>query len=114
MDARGWLVALSSFVAISSCTTDNAVQSSPDLPTACEPGKANCGGACVDVQTNAANCGGCGMRCAFGEVCAAGKCALFCRVGLTACGIPASCVDTARDPARCGSCDTACDPGLVC
>src|SRR5437868_5134440 len=35
----------------------------------------NCGGMCVDTQTDAANCGMCGKACAMGEMCAAGSCA---------------------------------------
>lgn len=29
---------------------------------------------CVDIYTNAANCGGCGIECGTGEVCIGGSC----------------------------------------
>jgi hypothetical protein len=33
-----------------------------------------CDGACVDVLTDAANCGGCGKACAMFEFCVNGGC----------------------------------------
>ncbi len=42
---------------------------------ACAAPSARCGGACVDVQTDAANCGTCGYACGVGSSCAAGECA---------------------------------------
>jgi hypothetical protein len=41
---------------------------------ACAPGVAQCGNACVVTQTDAANCGGCGIQCAPGGVCFRGGC----------------------------------------
>jgi hypothetical protein len=48
-----------------------------DTPTAdggaaCPAGKASCGGACVDLASDADNCGACGVRCC--GPCAQGKC----------------------------------------
>lgn len=40
----------------------------------CQAGEAACGGACVDPQTDTANCGGCGIACDAGEVCTEGVC----------------------------------------
>lgn len=33
-----------------------------------------CGGACVDTQSDEANCGDCGVQCGIGEVCEKGSC----------------------------------------
>ncbi|MBI4702589.1 MAG: SBBP repeat-containing protein [Deltaproteobacteria bacterium] len=40
----------------------------------CVGGTTKCGNKCVDTQTDAANCGACGVACAPGEICSAGKC----------------------------------------
>jgi hypothetical protein len=41
---------------------------------ACAGGLTNCSGLCRDINTDTANCGGCGVTCAAGEVCSAGDC----------------------------------------
>ncbi|MBI4701412.1 MAG: hypothetical protein HY744_09670, partial [Deltaproteobacteria bacterium] len=79
---------------------------------ACVGGTTNCGGKCVDAQTDPANCGSCGAACKAGEVCAAGACALSCGGGTTKCG--SKCVDAQIDPQNCGSCGKACAGGEVC
>jgi Regulator of chromosome condensation (RCC1) repeat len=40
----------------------------------CSDSKTGCGGSCVDLRTDAANCGACGYSCAYGAACAAGQC----------------------------------------
>jgi len=40
----------------------------------CPSGKVICGRACVDVQSDANNCGACGIVCGSGETCNAGAC----------------------------------------
>jgi len=45
------------------------------VATGVSPEHAVCLGACVDTQTDAANCGGCGKRCPTGQACAGGACA---------------------------------------
>jgi hypothetical protein len=40
----------------------------------CTTGQTNCSGACVNLQTSAANCGACGRACASGLACVAGLC----------------------------------------
>jgi hypothetical protein len=73
-----------------------------------------CGGNCVDVATDPANCGACGKACKTneGEVCDAGKCSLACGGGTKKCD--SSCIDTKSDPANCGDCGKKCDAGQVC
>ena len=69
-----------------------------------------CGDKCVDFDTDAANCGGCGHVCPAGDVCNSGRCE--CPKGRLACGN--SCIDPATNIANCGGCGKACTPGDVC
>lgn len=67
-----------------------------------------CGGACVDTDTNAAHCGGCGNACPDGQACVDGTC---CPSGQALCG--GACTDlTQRE--SCGACGTACGADEVC
>lgn len=74
------------------------------LGSSCPAGQAMCGGSCIDVTADPANCGGCGIQCGSGQGCADGAC--FCFNGLAACG--PSCVDLATDGANCGACGAGC------
>lgn len=77
-----------------------------DPSNACE----TCGGpACVDFNTDPANCGSCANACADAASCVNGTCS--CANGLTTCG--ASCVDLGSDSENCGACGTSCG-GLFC
>lgn len=83
--------------------------------SSCAAGQADCSGVCVDTDTSAANCGGCGIACASGEVCEAGACTvaeLECSPGESECAD--ECVDTDTDGAHCGGCNNACLPGQSC
>ena len=42
----------------------------------CNPGFADCGGVCTGIVSDNQNCGGCGITCAAGQSCAAGRCVL--------------------------------------
>jgi hypothetical protein len=57
----------------------------------CAVGQADCGGICVNVSSDASNCGVCGNICASSEQCCSGFC-----------------VDTLTDESNCGSCGTSC------
>jgi hypothetical protein len=74
----------------------------------CAPGTMSCGGACVDVSTDANHCGGCGRLC--DGSCTGGTCA--CSSGRTWCGD--RCVDTSTDARHCGSCTGLCAAGQEC
>lgn len=76
----------------------------------CPGGLDSCGGVCVDVQTNADNCGSCGHGCGSGQLCSNGACQ--CQSGFMACS--GTCVNIANDPAHCGSCSNACTGSDVC
>jgi hypothetical protein len=72
----------------------------------CELPDMFCGSRCVNVQTDARHCGGCGIECAAGSFCSMGECSRTCPSGLMACG--ASCVDIATDRDHCSGCDMPC------
>jgi hypothetical protein len=66
-----------------------------------------CNGLCVDTFNDDANCGGCGITCAFDQFCDAGGCAPICPgVGEEYCS--GVCVDTLNDDNNCGGCDITC------
>jgi hypothetical protein len=79
-----------------------------------------------NLQTDTANCGACGTRCATGDSCCAGKCvnlqedenncgacgAAACAAGSTCC--KGMCVDTMQDGTSCGACGTTCMSEQTC
>lgn len=78
---------------------------------------------CVDLQTNAAHCGGCGVACGAGEACEDGQCvcegvsatggpACDAAAGLQCCGAPAACVSSNDPQCFCG--DTKCSGDQLC
>jgi hypothetical protein len=70
------------------------------------PPCSDCGGICVDLQSDDANCGACGQACAQGTRCESGRCVTTCS-GLV-CGD--TCVDAMNDPNNCGACGVTCSP----
>lgn len=70
----------------------------------CPQDQTNCGGRCVSLLTDSANCGACGNACGLLEACGAGSCG--CAPGVETCGD--ACTDVTRDPANCGACGAAC------
>src|SRR6516225_6845170 len=64
------------------------------------PPCSDCGGVCVDLQSDSANCGACGQSCGAGQRCEQGRCAATC-AGLMCDG---TCVDAMNDPNNCGAC----------
>ncbi len=74
----------------------------------------NCGGICVDQQTDRQHCGGCTTGstpgvdqfvCLSGEVCLDGVCQLSCQEGLVRCGSVGDqvCIDPLISPDHCGA-----------
>ena len=82
----------------------------------CESGLTDCGGTCVDLQSDFNNCGACGEICESGLVpveCRSGVCERAnCPVGITYCGIADGCRDLTSDPGHCGACANACASGV--
>ena len=82
----------------------------------CDAGFTSCGGACVDEQTDANNCGGCGVVCAPANAtpsCTNGACTVAsCNPGFGDCdGNPANGCEAPLDTdANCGGCGVACAP----
>jgi len=72
----------------------------------CAAGQMTCGGRCVDTQSDAMNCGACGVTCAAGQLCVAGACRSDCPAPRMMCG--ASCIDVQTDGTNCGMCGRAC------
>ncbi|MSP60615.1 MAG: hypothetical protein EXR72_09800 [Myxococcales bacterium] len=60
------------------------------------PGMVCCGHVCIDVKTDANNCGMCNTACGISSTCCGG-----------------TCVDPAKNPAHCGACGKACPNGVL-
>src|SRR5438105_3396692 len=90
-------------------TKDMAVASDlagGDATVSCDGNLLACGGKCVDVLTDKANCGQCGKACAGTETCTAGQCVVPCTQGTTNCS--GKCVNLQTDPTNCNACGMAC------
>jgi len=71
---------------------------------------ATCDGACVDTDSDEANCGSCGVTC-FGETfCTLGTCNDSCPLGTNVCGD--ICTNLDSDPFNCGGCGIVCASGF--
>ncbi len=81
--------------------------STPEAQTFCSDPQALCNGACVDLQTDQANCGRCGYDCSP-RICINALC-YTCPSGQTACN--GQCTDTLKDPSNCGGCSQLCTTG---
>ncbi|MBI5512336.1 MAG: hypothetical protein HY909_01130, partial [Deltaproteobacteria bacterium] len=75
----------------------------------------------ADLNTEAAHCGGCGMRCAIANgapACMAGRCTVAsCNAGFSDCNMAPGdgCeVNLNTDGAHCGACGRSCAAGLTC
>jgi len=78
--------------------------------TRCPDGTTQHTGSCVNMQTDANDCGGCSKTStspANGEpICNAGICDFSCSAGFTQCG--GKCADTKSDRSKCGGCGKSC------
>jgi hypothetical protein len=85
----------------------------------CARGQLCCSERCIDVISDRANCGACGVACRDTQRCTSGRCEAVgcgrgpaCAVGASCCGD--SCVDVRSDVANCGACGIPCRPGQEC
>jgi hypothetical protein len=112
---RAWLGGLLGgalvVAAVSSCATGQVVSEIPpgpdggvDAPTGDTGACTTCGGACVDLKTDGANCGKCGNACSSGAKCVQGTCQ--CDANAQKCGTV--CVDLKTDAKNCGQCGVVC------
>lgn len=88
---------------------------SPDAPSTCASPRQMCGATCTSVQSDVANCGSCGNRCASGQSCSGGSCT----GGTTTCTSPQQrcgdvCINVQSDATNCGSCGNRCASGQSC
>lgn len=82
-------------------------------PAGCANGTVTCGASCVDTQTNALHCGGCGSPCPSGQACDGGECQDGgCAGDRELCGT--ECVNLDNDEQNCGECGITCDGDLTC
>ncbi|MDB4982103.1 MAG: Tryptophan synthase alpha chain [Myxococcales bacterium] len=98
----------------------------PFVGCACPGGQTICPGPiadvanCIDMSSDLANCGACGVSCASTEACIDGICVLSCPPGTADCNGDHADGDhnngcetnTDTDPLHCGSCTTQCDGQL--
>jgi hypothetical protein len=80
------------------------------MPPLCDLGEIFCDDLCRDARTDPLHCGGCGIECAAGEVCAGGVCRPTCDSPLLLCG--GRCIDVSSDPDNCGGCGIVCASGI--
>ena len=102
----------------------------PVAPAQCAAPQVSCGAYCATTGNDPLNCGGCGLRCATGQVCVAGRCSApgtgldggvrgVIDAGVARCAAPqvscgAYCATTGNDPLNCGGCGLRCATGQVC
>ncbi len=94
-------------------TTTETTDSPTTSMGGCEPGEEDCGGTCVNIDSDPENCGGCGIDCTGEDMaCVLGSCELACQDPETECGDV--CVNIQTDAQNCGGCDVVCEDGELC
>jgi hypothetical protein len=77
----------------------------------CAAGQEVCDSTCVDLLSDPAHCGACGVPCGGGSTCA-GAAGCVCSDGRTFCA--GACVDLGSDESHCGACGNFCSIGAAC
>ena len=80
----------------------------------CDQGRQLCDKACVDVRSDARNCGACGAVCADGQHCSAGACVCDDSQALCPTSAGLRCVDVSSSASDCGACGRTCQNAESC
>ncbi len=67
-------ICLRQCAASTDCLALQSCDTSVSLCRQCASGEQPCGGVCVNIETDSANCGDCGITCAATAVCSTGQC----------------------------------------
>lgn len=78
----------------------------------CPSGTTDCEGRCVELRSDPAHCGGCGLDCPTGKLCESGACVDRCSPQNSACG--GACVTLYQDDRNCGRCGNTCTGAQHC
>lgn len=79
---------------------------------ACDTGKEDCKGKCIDLRADPTHCGSCNKACQPGETCDKGTCRSSCKASETECA--GRCVALDKSDQHCGRCDNPCSTGQSC
>ncbi len=106
------LIALGSVLVMACATAESPPLGGQQHLDRCGPSDQACDSECVNFGLDPANCGGCGIQCAAGEVCSAGSCGTSCWGNESICD--GRCTSLATDSENCGACGNACPQGQLC
>jgi hypothetical protein len=105
-------------------TPGTAATTATSGTVSCSSGQTNCGGSCINTQTNSQHCGKCNNSCASGQSCSGAKCGNYVvtmtmgpQAVCTASGklwCSGACVDQNTDTSNCGSCGGKCQSQETC
>ena len=82
------------------------------VPIVCGEGEKACLGKCIDVMSDAKNCGTCRHECPENAICSEGSCVMACPDGMRELGM--TCVDPSKDSVHCGENLSSCMYDQVC
>ena len=83
----------------------------------CAAGLADCGGFCINLQTDPGHCGACPTVCSASQMCTAGACVPLSTPTCTMAGFGLCggfCINLQTDPGHCGACPTMCSSSQIC
>jgi hypothetical protein len=96
---------------------DAGVPPPSDGGVTCAAGLTECGGFCLNLQTDPGHCGACSNVCSDAQMCTAGACVPR---STPACTMPGFglcggfCLNLQTDPGHCGACPTVCLSSQIC